>query len=223
MACRRALRGVACHDGAMDVWQVTLWASTIATAVATSAAVLASVWWRHHDRTQADWLITGANSVWVIERPGIAPWPPHLRCRLMNSGDGTAYRLSLIGLGCAPIANVVGGTVVTEVHPVAGPGAAFDLEVYCEPELWDRATLRLEWVESPTWKDKVHYLDLPLAGLAAVPQPTAREMNPVSLAEEYVTVADPGRPALPDHIKVSRPAPAKVRRRRRGLVRWWQS
>lgn len=193
-----------CRGMGEQFWAAVGLAAAIATALATGVSTVAAIWWRRHDRTEADWLVVDGESWWLApERGGsfnARVHSPQASARVFNAGDGTGFRVRTTGLGAL---------VEAELQPVMGPGAEWRIRLWCEPSWWDEAEVLIEWIRSPTWRRKSHTISIPLSEIAPRPGLVAKRLNESTAQTETFPQPEPAPPVLPEELR-SPPPPTKA-------------
>lgn len=159
----------------------TDWAAiaAIATAVSVFVSLVFSLLWRFLDNRRAAWAVYDVEARW--DSPGndmVKALPPGAVVTLANTGDGDAFTLTLVGLGCVAWLEpnrmalfLQGPTPRNTLVPRLASGQATNLAVVAEPSAWNRAIVAVIWTASPTrfgWLSRrVDYI--PLTRLAPMP------------------------------------------------------
>jgi hypothetical protein len=209
-------------------WPAVGWAAAIAPALATGTSTMVAIRWWRVDMTRADFLpFAGMSRRIAADRHGNADGPPTAETEIANVGDGSAYRLSAVGIGCrAQIesAEVKGGGGSGyrvrdgfRVVARAEPGWLERLRVYCEAAVWGDAWAVLTWTESPTWRGRRSRRTawLPLTDVAPRPTCGCRETDEESGRSEFQARREPAGPVLPEAPGPQVPLPGAARRGRR--------
>lgn len=171
--------------------------AALATAVSVTTTLFLSLIWRMLDGRAAAWMPFGGDSYW---RRGSAVYggstPPRAFCDLANTGDGDAFSVRVLGLGCA--AELRGEWVAQRgrsrlvLVPKLASGEVVRAEFECDTEIWDRATVAIIWTASPTrlpWLTRrVHYI--PLSRIADAPLLEEGD-------DDDAKVRDPREPDMP--------------------------
>lgn len=200
-----------------DVLSVT----GVATALATSISLLVNLWWRRIDRREADWITHGARAEWKIHDAHGNNSPPHVSAHLDNVGDGPAFRVRVIGVGChaylATPYNPSSGRRKHELLSAVQPGAGTDLLAYCDPREWSRAFVVLTWVASPTRRRirSRRSRAVPLSSISDPPVLVENEFDEVTLLVTSSGKEVPPDWRMPNGYQPQRPMPTS----RAGV--WW--
>lgn len=157
--------------------------AALSTALATVVSTFAAMWWRWHDRREADWVFfdahanpAGADAYGDESLLGV-------HVEVANAGDGIAFAVQAVGRGGCTVVMLGEAQRVSErfpivrraghaIIPVMQPGDRVHLHVHCpDPARWDRAEVGIEWTRSPTWKKRRsrRRLVTPLRDLGGVP------------------------------------------------------
>lgn len=210
-----------------DTWAVVGIAAAIATALSTGVSTVAALWWRRHDRQEADWVFYDAKSDWRApdRRSGLDDHPasPHGSATLANAGDGAAFRFRVHGRGCRVELqselkpSQVRGPYRERVAlvPVMAPGAVTYLQVWAEPSDWERALVVLTWVRSPTWRKRGSARRLEVRLPEVCPRPgyrVARFDEESGTTHVEVVPDEPPPPVLPERLRADEPLPGPRRR-----------
>jgi hypothetical protein len=201
-------------------------AAAVSTALATGVSTMAALWWRRQDRREADWAWFEASSQWVISDPYGNDRDPHAETTLANAGDGPAFRVEALGLGCTPwlYEERRSGDRSRRPHvpviPVMQPGARMYLLVWCEPADWDAADVLISWTRSPTWKGHRNRIEfaIPLSDIAPRPVRSTRSTNAYTGSTETTPLPEPAGRVLPESLRPQLP-PARGGRRSQPLRR----
>lgn len=194
-------------------WQVVGLAAGIATAAATVFSLLFSWLWRFMDRRRVAWVSFGGRSVWIAEENDAGA--PSADVEVANVGDGAAFEVRVVGLGCH--VRLQGPPVKTRtlregrdnLHliPVVHPGDDFHLELFAEAADWERAAVALVWTASPMWRRRRRVSLLPLATLAERPKQLRRTFSQENGQYEFTELPATGDRVLPEKLAATRPVP----------------
>lgn len=212
-----------------EQWAIIGAVATVATGFATAISLMLSMAWRAADQKRVAWITFDATSYWhapsgTIQYVSV----PRGSCELANVGDGTAYAARVVGLGCAVLlkgaaVGSIGGALnpTLELIPAMAPGATVKLEIACEPDDWDRASIAVMWVARPAWIRNRRVELVPLRRVASRPRYLRAEVDPETRAKVRTEAPEPPRPVLPEEFRPERgPAPTRWRAlARRRLMR----
>ncbi|WP_163275361.1 hypothetical protein [Cellulomonas iranensis] len=143
-------------------WDPVVVATWGAAAVSLIGAAIV-LWVRWRDRPQADWVVLPDRPFWTDTGRGEHPGTWDLQVRLMNCGDGPAYRVVLRGVGChaffVDMSEAEDGTFVRNPRgPYASvaPGEVLEVKALLDapqqsarPHLRD-AMVTVTWLRTPT-------------------------------------------------------------------------
>jgi len=197
-------------------WALVAWAAGIATALATGVSTVVAMWWRRTDKRRADFLVFDAGANWRSADPySNQDSPPEAAGRVANVGDGTAYQLVFTGVGCLALVESIqtktDGPIAWREQfplvPVADPGWAARIVIFCEPDEWDAAYVVLTWTESPTWRGLKSRRTQWLRLSAIAPRPRYGTTEYKEHASVFVEQNEPARPVLPDSLRTEYPLP----------------
>lgn len=129
-------------------WLMTTAAATVATAISTGL----TLWLRQRDRPDVHWHITSRESRPADTTKDELVFPRDL-FRLVNAGDGTAYRVEVMASGGQTVRfhdeRWNGRVWGDQSMPVVRPGEALTLMVRHEGKPID-VVLRVSWIPEPT-------------------------------------------------------------------------
>jgi hypothetical protein len=142
-------------------------AAVVATAVSTGTTLWLQMRWR----PEPDWAITGST-----QRPDPKASDPsvaYLFGRMVNAGDGAAFRVNVSGVNCK--ADLKGDLEprlmwqqTIKFVAVMHPGDDCQLDARATPENWGAAKIVVEWTNSPTRLGKRRRLRIPLIEVASL-------------------------------------------------------
>lgn len=209
-------------DFGSNFWLGVGMAAAVATALATVIALAFSMWWRRVDRYTAEWAFFSGSSRW-IDRASRDVTPPRADCTLGNVGAGTAYRVTVQGVGChvvmseprRPAQQSLAGKAIASA---VTSGEELDVRAYCEPTLWDKAEVVVLWREPRGWWPGMRrrIQREPLRDVA--PRPVYECMQKDDSGQPFIgptTSPEPAAPVLPSRLTPQHPTPmdSLVRRR----------
>lgn len=168
------------ETGGAGFWAGVGLASVIATAVATGVSTVAAIWWRVHDRAEADWVFMQPRASWTQSSDGHAV----LVAELSNAGDGPAFQAEVssshgkASLRGEPVTTSepsfvrrnTGGPDLGSRVPLLRPGDAVRLVVNVPGSLWEIATIDIAWTPTPTRKRRRLTTHVPLREICERPQ-----------------------------------------------------
>lgn len=152
-------------------WAATTAAATVATAISTSTVLVL----QRRNRPEPDWAIDG-----IAHRPDTREQRYETRLsvhgRLINAGDGSAFRVTVTGVLCEPRMTSeprgqMGGTTQLPFVAVVHPGDSVRMYAHCPEQDWDRAEVVISWTRSPTRLQKRVSTRIPLREIAPLPGP----------------------------------------------------
>jgi hypothetical protein len=159
---------------AVEFWALVTMASAVATAIATTTALLV----RRRSRPEADWAFeTRVHSVYEPEFSKghrYVGWG-ELSGILHNAGDGTAFRVTIASRDCDSWLKRPGAGHVPfekiDAAPVLQPGDSCWFTIMCKLEDWDDASVTIEWTREPTRLRKRLKVQSPVKEIGAKPEP----------------------------------------------------
>lgn len=207
-------------------------ATGIATAVATVAAVLLSLLWRLIDRERPSWTIYDGRSVWSgPDRYGNREGPS-ATAELANVGRGVALAVRVLGVGCLV---TMKGEVLQSADlfisrrpdqslvPALHTGKTVHLYIACEPVEWDRATIAVTWIPTPSIRRRRRLEYFALSSIAPRPQLSSEHTDPdTGEIVEQLPAEPAGRVYSADQVDVPLLPPGlriRERRARRRMLR----
>lgn len=141
----------------MDWGAVSSWVAAVVSA--TSAGV--ALWSRWHDRPEADWApsrdglsLSGRQAIDFTKALHL-DGPPNFVVRLTNVGDGPAYDIQVVPVGCSAAmfeisADDTRGFSGLEHVGVIRPGEFVLVAAHVPTTVDGEAGLRVEWTQPPT-------------------------------------------------------------------------
>ena len=144
-------------------------AAVVATAVSTGMTLWLQMRWR----PEPDWAVTGSS-----QRPNPKaddPTVAYLYGRMVNAGDGAAFRVKVSGIDCdAQLQGDLEPRLMwrstIQFVAVMHPGDDCQLVTKVLPAKWDAAKVLVEWTNSPTRLGKRKKVRIPLREIADRPQ-----------------------------------------------------
>lgn len=180
--------------------------AAIATAISVSVSLLVSIAWRFFDSRRASWAIFNEGASWDSPgNPKVKIPPPSVAASLANTGDGDAFTLTVVGLGCVAWLEpnqaslfVFGLTPRRTLLPRLASGAVTNIAAFAEPSAWDEASIAVIWTVSPTrfrrLSRRVRYI--PLTTLSRKPSYGRMVSDPDTLAIRREDLPNPSEPLL---------------------------
>lgn len=144
-------------DFSGNFWAGVGLAAAVATALATGISTFLAAWWRWRDRAEAEWSITVERSG-GIDSYGDRTTDPELMIRVVNVGDGTAYKVKTSGRHLEDTPSFLqrrrdghGWTSIASPLPSLRTGESVLVRAKCaDADLWTAADFRISWWHSPT-------------------------------------------------------------------------
>jgi hypothetical protein len=208
-----------------EFWSIVGVTATVATFLATAAAVATAAWWRWLDRREADWAFFGAASQWSERDAHGNQQGPSAETRLANAGDGTAFRMEIRGRHCTVQMN---GEPVGQwqlqpqisLMPAVHPGEGVNVRVTCDPRMWHLAAVEICWRRSPTWRKfrSRRRAVVPLEDIVARPDYLRHVFDNQTNATVQTKVVEPTLPPLSDEDQRALEAEHRILSRLRAKV-----
>jgi len=134
------------------------WIAVVATAAGVSTAVSTalSAYFAVRRRPEADWVLTGSWSLYPADLDGYEP-PPRFEGRLVNAGDGAAFRVTVASPGDSINVELRGqrtdggiSSISAALAAVMHPGDSHSVVVTAPEAEAPSAAFTLEWTNPPT-------------------------------------------------------------------------